>query len=57
MPRIEDANTDYIAMLLEPLPPAPPGVVLARIPLTMVATMSYEGSNSVTSPLRNENEE
>ena len=33
MSRIEDANTDYIALLLAPSPPPPPGIVLARDPL------------------------
>jgi len=53
-PRIEEANTNYIAVLLAPLPP--PSVVLASQPLAM-ATYSSEGSNSVNGPLRNEDEE
>jgi len=57
MPRIENANTDYITMLLEPSLPPPPGTVLAPRPLTMATTMSFEGSNSVIGPLRNENGE
>ena len=57
MPRIEDANTDYIAMLLAPSPPPPLGTVLAPRPLAMATTMSSEGSNSVTGSLRNKNEE
>ena len=40
MPRVEEANTDYIAMLLAPSPPPPPGVILALRPLAMVATIS-----------------
>ena len=57
MPRIEEANTDYIAMLLMPSPPPPPGTVLAPRPLAVVTTISFEGSNSVTGPLYLENEE
>jgi len=57
MPRIEDANTDYIAMLLEPSPPPPPGAVLAPRPLAMVVTMRSEGFNSAIGPLHNENDE
>jgi len=57
MPRIEEDNTDYIAILLAPSPPPPPGAVLAPRPLAMVATISFEGSNSVTGPLREENQE
>jgi len=57
MPRIEEANTDYIAMLLAPSPLPPPGTVLAPRPLVMVTTISSEGSHSVTGPLRQENEE
>jgi len=57
MPRIEEANTDYIAMLLALSPPPPPDPVLAPRPLVMVATISFKGSNSVTGPLRQENKE
>jgi len=57
MPKIEDTNTDYIAMLLAPSPPPPPGTVLNPRPLAVAATISLEGYNSITSPLRNENEE
>ena len=57
MRRIEDANTDYIAMLLEPSPLPPPSAILAPTPLAVVATMSFEGSNSVIGPLHNRNEE
>jgi len=55
MPRIEEANTDYIAMLLTPSPPPPPGT--APRTLAMVTTISSEGSNSVTGPFYPENEE
>uniref|UniRef100_A0A7C9CV65 Uncharacterized protein n=1 Tax=Opuntia streptacantha TaxID=393608 RepID=A0A7C9CV65_OPUST len=56
MPRIEEANTNYIVQLLVPPPPPPPGVILSPRPLA-VATYSSEGSNSVTGPLGNENQE
>ena len=57
MPRIEEVNTNYIAQLFAPPPPPPPpGVILSSRPLA-VATYSSEGSNSVTAPLRNENQE
>jgi len=55
MPRIEEANTDYIAMLLTPSPPPPPGTMPP--PPAMVTTISSEASNSVTGPLYPENEE
>jgi len=57
IPRVDEANTDYIAVLLVPTPPPPPGTILAPRPLAMAATISFEGSNSVTGPLRQENEE
>jgi len=57
MPRIEEANTDYIAILLAPSPPPLPGTVLALRPLVMVATISSEGSHSVTGSLCEENQE
>ena len=49
MPRIEDANTDYIAMLLAPPTPPPPGSMPP--PSAIRTTISSEGSNSVTGPL------
>ena len=55
MPRIEEANTDYIAMLLAPPPPSPPG---SKPPPSAVrTTISSEGSNSVTGPLCPDHEE
>jgi len=56
MPRIEEANTNYIAQLLAPPSPPPPGVILSPRPLAVV-TYSSEGSNSITGPLRNDNQE
>ena len=56
MPRIEEANTNDIAQLLAPPPSPPPGFILSPWPLA-IATYSSEGSNSVTSPLHNENKE
>jgi len=57
MPRIEEANIDYIATLLAPSPPSPPDSVLAPRLLAMMAPMSSEGSNSVTGPFYREEEE
>ena len=57
MPRIEEANIDYIATPLAPSPPSPPDSVLAPRPLAMMAPMSSEGSNSVTGPFYREDEE
>ena len=55
MPRIEEANTNYIAQFLaSPLPPS--GVILSPQPL-VVATYGSEGSNSITGPLHEENAE
>jgi len=55
MPRIEDANTDYIAMLLAPPTPPPPGSMPP--PSAIRTTISSEGSNSVTGPLYPDHEE
>jgi len=55
MPRIEDANTNYIAMLLTPSPPPPPGSMPP--PPALGTTISSEGSNSVTGPLYPDHEE
>jgi len=55
MPRIEDANTDYIAMLLAPSPPPPLGTMSP--PPALGTTISSEGSNSVTGPLYPDHEE
>jgi len=56
IPRIEEANTNYLAQLLVPPPPPVAGVILSPQQLA-VATYSSEGSNSVTGPLREENAE
>jgi len=56
MPRIESANTDHIAALLAPPPPASPGLVLNPRPLAVVSTISSGSSNSVMDPLRQANE-
>ena len=56
MPRIEDANTNYLAQLLAPPPPPHTSDVLAPCLLAMIG-YSSEGSNSVTKPLRRESEE
>jgi len=55
MPRIEEANTDYIAILLTPSPPPPLGSMPP--PPAMGTTISSEGSNSVTGQLYPEHEE
>jgi len=55
MSRIEEANTDYITMLLTPSPPPPPGTIPP--PPAMVTIIISEGSYSVTGPLYPENEE
>jgi len=57
MPKIEEANTDYIATLLAPSPSSPPDSALALRPLAMMAPMSSEGSNSITGPFYREDEE
>jgi hypothetical protein len=54
MPRIEVANTDYIATLLAPTPPPPPSL---RPPAGPPPTFSSEGSYSVTGPYRTGSEE
>ena len=56
IPRIKEANTNYLAQLLVPPPPPVAGVILSPQQLA-VATYSSEGSNSVTGPLREENAE
>ena len=55
MPRIEDAHPNYLAQLLAP-PPPPTEEMLSPQPLAM-AGFSSESSNSVTGPVRRENEE
>jgi len=57
MPRIERANTDHIAALLAPPPPASPGPVLNPRPLAIVYTISSGSSNSVMGPLHQASEE
>jgi hypothetical protein len=54
IPRIEEADPEYLAYLLAPPPPTPPpsGSIPAPQPL---ATFSSESSNSVTGPAREEN--
>jgi len=57
IPRIEEANTDYIAQLLAPLPRSPPpGAVISPQSLA-ITTYSSEASKSVTRPFNKENEE
>ena len=56
MPRIEDANTNYLAQLLAPTPPPPTGDVMSPCSLA-TAGYSSVGSNSVTGSIRKESEE
>jgi len=57
MPRIESANTDYIAVLLASRPPASLGPVLNPRLLTVVSTISSGSSNLVMGPPRQASEE
>jgi len=56
IPRIEEANTNYLAQLLAPPPPPPTGVIVSPKPL-VVATYSSENSKTVTGHLCEENTE
>jgi len=57
MPKVEEANIDYIAQLLALPPPSPPVVPTPLQPLA-IATYSSEGSNlAAVVAADNENEE